>query len=71
MDKDLEAWFYPHANKLAQDMGQEKWKGRVPILVESCWHHQQKKLNDAMNLISKLNQEKKKLQAQLIEATNG
>ena len=38
-------WFYPFANRLAKKLGQKEWHGRVPILVEEAWLHQQKKLD--------------------------
>jgi hypothetical protein len=45
-NKDLELWFYPHANRLAKmwEMNDGEWKGRVPILVEDAWNFQQKRI---------------------------
>ncbi len=47
--KDLEKWFYPQAKMLAKHLGRPddelEWKGRIPILVEDAWNHQQKKID--------------------------
>lgn len=50
---DLAEWFYPTANSLSESYGR-KWEGRVPILVEKAWHHQQKRINDLEKEIKEL-----------------
>ena len=42
MNKELEEWFYPHANQVAKAAGMPEWQGRIPILVEDAWNYQER-----------------------------
>ena len=44
-ESDLARWFYPAATSLVESYGR-KWKGRIPILVEMAWDHQQKRIDE-------------------------
>ena len=48
-NKELEEWFYPRALRLSKHLSVEglekEWKGRIPILVEDAWYHQQIKID--------------------------
>ncbi len=50
MNLNLKEWFYPQAKKLAIALGRPddeiKWKGRIPILVEDAWNHQQQTIEE-------------------------
>ncbi len=45
----LKKWFYPHAKRLSKrynaDKTEKDWLGRVPVLVEDAWKHQQAKID--------------------------